>query len=144
MEMAVGGTQTQAEVAAAEEKITTTPKIKRPQKPSAPARTRLQSLNIDGDLGMIHTKLVSWALGIFFAISFVLCVIYGLLVPQILHMHAFLELVLPAFKWLSWWSFLLGLIESFLWGAYIGLVFCPVYNWLYRKFGSSRMGNYER
>jgi len=86
---------------------------------------------------MLNTKLVSWALGIFAAISFVLCVIYGLVTPQSLHMHAFLEQVLPAFKWLTWWGFLLGLVESFLYGVYVGLVFCPIYNWLNRQFGSN-------
>jgi len=86
---------------------------------------------------MLNTKLVSWALGIFAAISFVLCVIYGLVTPQSLHMHALLEQVLPAFIWLTWWGFLLGLVESFLYGVYVGLVFCPVYNWLNRRFGSS-------
>jgi hypothetical protein len=43
-------------------------------------------------------------------------------------------MVLPAFKWLTWWGFLLGLAESFLYGAYIGLVYCPIYNWLYRRW----------
>ena len=87
---------------------------------------------------MLNTKLVSWALGFFAAISFVLCVIYGLVTPQSLHMHVFLEQVLPAFKWLTWWGFLLGLVESFLYGVYAGLVFCPVYNWLNRRFFSGR------
>lgn len=83
---------------------------------------------------MLNTKLVTWALGLFAAVSFVLCVLYGLVTPQSVHMHTFLEAVLPAFKWLTWWSFLLGLVESFLWGAYAGLVFCPIYNFLKRRF----------
>ncbi len=87
---------------------------------------------------MLNTKLVTWALGIFVAVSFVLCVIYGLVTPQSLHMHTFLEQVLPAFKWLTWWGFLLGLVESFLYGVYAGLVFCPIYNWLNRRFGAGR------
>jgi hypothetical protein len=49
-------------------------------------------------------------------------------------MHQFLEIVLPAFKWLSVGGFFLGLIESFLWGAYVGLVFVPIYNLLYRRW----------
>jgi hypothetical protein len=85
---------------------------------------------------MLNTKLVTWALGIFAAITFVLCVIYGLVTPKSLHMGEFLEMVLPAFKWLTWWGFLLGLIESFLYGAYAGLVYCPIYNWLYRRWGT--------
>ena len=36
--------------------------------------------------------------GGFAAVSFVLCVIYGLIVPQSLHAYQFLEAVLPAFK----------------------------------------------
>ena len=86
---------------------------------------------------MLNTRLVTWALGISAAISFVLCVIYGLVTPQRLHnMSEFLEMVLPAFKWLTWWGFLLGLVESFLYGVYAGLVYCPIYNWLYRRWGS--------
>lgn len=84
---------------------------------------------------MLNTKLVAWALGIWAAVTFVLCVIYGLVAPQSLHMSTFLELVLPAFKWLTWWGFLLGLVESFLYGAYAGLVYCPIYNWLHRRWG---------
>lgn len=85
---------------------------------------------------MLKTKLVTWALGIWAAISFVVCVIYGLVTPQSLHMGEFLEMVLPAFKWLTWWGFLLGLVESFLYGAYAGLVYCPIYNWLHRRWGA--------
>ena len=85
---------------------------------------------------MLNTKIVAWALGIWFAITFVVCVIYGLVTPQALRMSDFLEMVLPAFRWLTWWGFLLGLVESFLYGAYAGLVYCPIYNWLYRRWGA--------
>ena len=86
---------------------------------------------------MLNIKLVSWSLGIFTALSFVLCVIYGLVTPQSLHMHTFLEQVLPAFKWLTWWGFLLGIVESFLYGVYAGMVYVPIYNWLNRRFGDA-------
>ena len=82
---------------------------------------------------MLNIKQVTWSLGIFAAISFVFCVIYGLIVPPSLHMASFLEQVLPAFKWLTVWGFALGLIESFLYGAYAGLVFVPVYNTFARR-----------
>lgn len=84
---------------------------------------------------MLNIKVVSWSLGIFTAISFVVCVIYGLIVPPNLHMAAFLESMLPAFKWLTFWGFILGLIESFLYGVYVGLVFVPIYNVLFRRWG---------
>ncbi|MFZ3209309.1 MAG: DUF5676 family membrane protein [Geobacteraceae bacterium] len=87
---------------------------------------------------MLNIKIVSWSLGIFTAISFVLCVIYGLIVPPSLHhMAPFLEMVLPAFKWLTIWGFCLGLIESFLYGVYAGLVFVPIYNFLDRRWGAT-------
>ncbi len=82
---------------------------------------------------MLDTKLVSWSLGIWAAVTFLVCVAYGLIVPESLHMRPFLEQVLPGFQWLTWRGFLLGLVESFLFGAYAGLVFCPVYNLLRRR-----------
>ncbi len=82
---------------------------------------------------MLNTKVVTWSLGSFTALSFVLCVIYGLVTPESLHMHQFLEQVLPAFKWLTVGGFFLGLIESFLWGVYVGLVFSPIYNFFHKR-----------
>ena len=84
---------------------------------------------------MLNTKIVSLSLGIFTAISFVLCIIYGLIVPPSMHMPKVLEMALPGFKWLTFWGFCLGLIESFLYGAYAGLVFVPIYNFLARRWG---------
>ncbi len=83
---------------------------------------------------MLNIKIVSWALATATLISFVVCVGYGLVTPESLHMHAFLEQVLPGFKWLTPQSFLIGLVESFLYGAYAGLVYVPVYNFFVRRF----------
>lgn len=49
--------------------------------------------------------------------------------------NAFLEQVLPGFKWLSWLTFALGLMENFLYGVYAGLAYVPVYNFLRRRWG---------
>lgn len=92
---------------------------------------------------MLSIKVMSWSLGLFTALSFVLCVIYGLIVPPSLHMAAFLETVLPAFKWLTVGGFILGLIESFLYGAYAGLVFVPIHNYVARRFGHAA-GQHQR
>jgi hypothetical protein len=81
---------------------------------------------------MLRIKTVSLALGLTFAISFIVCVLWGVLLPEPWHMHQFLELILPGFKWLSVGGAILGLIESFLFGAYFGLVFVPIYNVLKR------------
>lgn len=91
---------------------------------------------------LLKIKVVSWSLGIFFAISFVLCVLYGLVVPPRLHgMSAFLEAVLPAFKWLTFGGFVLGLVESFLYGVYVGIVFVPIYNFISKKWGTQVEGD---
>ena len=82
----------------------------------------------------LNLKVVSWSLGIFAAISFMLCVIYGVVVPPALHMVSALEAVLPAFKWLTFGGFVVGLLESFLYGAYAGLVFVPIHNALARRW----------
>ncbi len=83
---------------------------------------------------MLNLKVVTSSLGSFTAISFVLCVIYGLVVPTSLHMGRALEVILPAFKWLTLPGFLLGLAESFLYGVYAGLVFVPIYNAFSRRW----------
>ncbi|NOX88541.1 MAG: hypothetical protein GXO77_05910 [Calditrichaeota bacterium] len=83
---------------------------------------------------MLNIKVVTWSLGVFTSISFVVCVVFGLVTPQSLNMHQFLENVLPAFKWLTIGGFILGFVESFLYGVYAGLVFTPVYNFFYKKW----------
>lgn len=83
---------------------------------------------------MLNMKVVTWSLGLFTAFSFAACVFYGLVTPASIHMHNFLENVLPAFKWLTWRGLVLGLIESFLYGVYAGLVFVPIYNFFHGRW----------
>jgi 2TM family of unknown function (DUF5676) len=85
---------------------------------------------------MLKLKVVSLSLGLWAAVSFVICVAWGLVTPSALHMHAFLELILPGFKWLTWWGFLAGLLESFALGLYVGLVYVPIYNFVHRRWGN--------
>lgn len=84
--------------------------------------------------GPLNLKVVIWSLGLFGAVSFVLCVVYGLLVPEALHMKQLLLILLPGFTWLTFGGFLLGLAESFLYGVYAGLVYVPLYNSLHRRW----------
>ena len=86
---------------------------------------------------MLNIKVVTWSLGILTAISFILCVIYGSIVPRSMHMPEVLEMLLPGFRWLTFLGFCIGLIESFLYGAYAGLVFVPVHNALHRRWGAA-------
>jgi hypothetical protein len=78
---------------------------------------------------------VTWSMATFTVFSFVVCVLYGLIVPESFHMVQFLEIALPGFKWLTLGSFLIGLAESFLYGVYAGLVFTPIYNFYQRTWG---------
>lgn len=74
---------------------------------------------------MLNWKVVTQSFASFSAISFVLCVGYGLLVPAAFHPAWLLEALLPGFKWLSLGSFVLGLIESALYGAVAGALYSP-------------------
>jgi 2TM family of unknown function (DUF5676) len=89
---------------------------------------------------VLHWKPMTWSLGVFAAVTFVVCIVYGLLVPKALHMTEFLEITLPGFRWLSVGTFALGFVESFLYGAYAGLVYTPIHNVFARRFGVYRGG----
>lgn len=86
---------------------------------------------------MLNTKVVSWSLAVFSMVTYLVCVLFGVVVPESLHMSVFLEQVLPGFEWLTVWGFTIGLIEAFLYGAYAGLVFTPLYNTFHRAWGST-------
>ncbi|HEY6363157.1 MAG TPA: DUF5676 family membrane protein [Candidatus Binatia bacterium] len=75
------------------------------------------------------------ALASFTFVTYLVCVVYGLIVPESFHMVQFLEIALPGFKWLWIGTFLIGLVESFLYGVYAGLVYAPIYNFYNKKWG---------
>jgi hypothetical protein len=74
------------------------------------------------------------SLSLFLALSFVLCVLLGLLLPDRGLHQPWLQFF-PGFTWLTWRSFLLGLIESFAYGWYVALVFAPLYNFFAARGG---------
>ena len=74
------------------------------------------------------------SLGVFLALTFVLCVLFDLWFPA-LAMNRVWAPLLPGFSWLSWGSFALGLVESFAYGWYAALVFGPLFNVFSREFG---------
>jgi len=67
------------------------------------------------------------SLGSFLALTFVLCVLFDLWFPA-LAMNPVWAPLLPGFIWISWSSFLLGLVEAFGYGWYVALIFGPLYN----------------
>jgi len=72
-----------------------------------------------GHAGAIPVVILGLSLSLFFVISYLICIAGYLL--------------LPGFELLSWRSFFLGLIESFIWGWYIALVFGSLYNFFSRR-----------
>ncbi len=86
-------------------------------------------------MNQLNIRVVTWSLGVFSLFSYLICIAYGLVVPASLHMTEFLEITLPGFKWLTLWGFVIGFVESFLYGVYAGLVYTPIYNFFNRKWG---------
>ncbi len=83
---------------------------------------------------MLNIRVVTWSLGTFTLCSYLVCIAYGLIVPSRLHMTQFLEITLPGFTWLTWWGFVIGGVESFLYGVYTGLVYTPIYNFFHKQW----------
>jgi 2TM family of unknown function (DUF5676) len=73
------------------------------------------------------------SLGLFLAITYVLCVGFDLLFPGQAMYQAWQRL-LPGFTWLTWPSFFLGLVEAFAYGWYVALIFVPLYNFFAGRF----------
>lgn len=82
-----------------------------------------------GKVRRIPITALGHALSSFFILSYALCLLGYLALPGFsTQSHEALSIFLPGFTLLSWPSFFLGLIESFVWGWYIALVFGPIYN----------------
>ena len=83
---------------------------------------------------MLNFRLVTTTTALFTTLSYLVCVRVALLAPRSpFHMGPMLEVLLPAFKWISTGAFFLGLIESVMWGVYLGGGFALVYNALHRR-----------
>ncbi len=70
---------------------------------------------------------VGHATSLFIAISYTLCVVFDLLLPQF-SMYQTWASLLPGFTGLNWLSFFIGLIEAYAYGWFFALVWVPLYN----------------
>lgn len=70
---------------------------------------------------------VGYATSLFLSLSFTLCVAWDLLLPE-MAMYRTWQALLPGFEWLSWKSFLLGVVEAYGYGWCFALVWVPLYN----------------
>lgn len=75
---------------------------------------------------------VGHAVSLFLTISYLVCVGFGLLVPETFRMYEAWSPLLPGFEWLTLGSFVIGLLEAYLYGWYVALVFVPLYNFFNR------------
>tara|TARA_R100001244_G_scaffold39766_3_gene35789 strand:- start:68878 stop:69282 length:405 start_codon:yes stop_codon:yes gene_type:complete len=74
-----------------------------------------------------------WTLSLFLLLSYVLCIVFGLLVPASMHMHKAWAPLLPGFEWLTFTGFLAGAVGSFAYGWYIAIVVIPIKRWISGK-----------
>jgi len=79
----------------------------------------------------VHLRIAPFghAASLFFAISYVLCVAFGLVAPDHLHMHEAWAPLLPGFEWLTWTGFLIGLVEAYAYGWFVAVLFVPLYRY---------------
>jgi hypothetical protein len=87
---------------------------------------------------MLNMKLWAITLGCWMAISFTVCVLGGVIAPGVPIPHKTLELLLPGFIWISFGAFVLGLIESFLFGVYAGWLLVVIHNFLARRWEATQ------
>ncbi len=70
---------------------------------------------------------LGWALSLFLAISYVVCVGFDLIFPDLAMYPVWIGLM-PGMTWLSIPSFLIGLVEAFAYGWYTALLAGGLYN----------------
>lgn len=65
---------------------------------------------------MLNVKAWTMSLGCWMAATFTICVLGGVIAPGLPIPHRTLELLLPGFTWISFGAFVLGLVETSLYG----------------------------
>ena len=76
---------------------------------------------------------VGHALSLFLAITFTICIVWGLVTPPAMHMHEAWEMVMPGFHWISFPAFLIGFAWAYAFGWYTALVFVPLINFFNKR-----------
>ena len=74
------------------------------------------------------------SVSLFLVITYVACIVFYLILPDLVRTHALLTLFLPGFSLLDWPSFFIGLAESFAYGWYVALIFGPLFNFFAAKY----------
>ena len=87
---------------------------------------------------MLNTKVWIMTLGSWTAITFTVCVLGGVIAPGLPIPHRTLELLLPGFIWISLGAFVIGLVETFLYGVYAGWLLVVLHNFFARRWDVKR------
>lgn len=75
----------------------------------------------------IPIQALGWSLGIFFAITYTICVIFDLVFPG-QSMTALWNPLLPWVDDISTGGYALGVVETLLYGWFVALIFGPLFN----------------
>jgi hypothetical protein len=81
----------------------------------------------------LSIKVTGLSLSAFLLLTFLLCVIFGLLMPSHLHMHEAWAPLLPGFEWLTLSGFIFGAVGAYLYGWFIAIVFVPIWRFFERR-----------
>lgn len=76
---------------------------------------------------------VGHALSLFFAITFTICILWGLITPVEMHMHEAWAPLLPGFHWISFPAYLIGLVEVYAYGWFVAVLFVPLFNYFNKR-----------
>lgn len=79
----------------------------------------------------LSIKAVGHATSLLFGITYTLCIIFDLAFPQYA-MYSAWQIFLPGFNWISWSSYFIGLLETYLYGWYFALIWTVLIN-VYNK-----------
>ena len=79
----------------------------------------------------LSIKTVGLSLSALFAATYALCLIWDLVFPG-WAMYQIWQGLFPGFGW-SVGGFLIGLVETLIYGFYGAVIFVPVYNYLHRR-----------
>jgi hypothetical protein len=77
----------------------------------------------------LHIKPLGNSLSLLLVISYLLCVGFGLLAPEQMRMYEAWAPLLPGFEWLTWTGFIIGLVETYVYGWYLAVLFVLLYRW---------------
>lgn len=75
----------------------------------------------------LNVRVLGWALSSFFVTTYILCIALGIFIPD-WEMHRPWLQFFPGFEWLTIQGFVIGLVEAFIYGWYVAVVFGPLYN----------------